>query len=59
MHCYGSLPKHYCLYVRFFKWYSVVPVGKITSDVSLFEEYGEDIAIEIADDGGNVQDISR
>jgi len=37
----------------------VVPVGKITSDVSLFEEYGEDIAIEIADDGGNVQDISR
>ena len=32
----------------------VVPVGKITSDVSLFEEYGEDITIEIADDGGDV-----
>lgn len=35
----------------------VVPVGKITSDVSLFEEYGEDIAIEIVEDTGMPEDI--
>ncbi len=28
----------------------VVPIGKITSDVSIFEEYGEDITIEIEED---------
>ena len=30
----------------------VVPIGKITSDVSLFEEYGGSITVEIAEDVG-------
>lgn len=28
----------------------VVPIGKITSDVSVFEEYGETVAIELKEE---------
>lgn len=34
----------------------VVPIGKITSDVGDFEEYGEGITIEIVESMGNVPD---
>lgn len=35
----------------------VVPIGKITSDVEIFEEYGEGITIEVVKDTGNVLDL--
>ena len=31
----------------------VVPVGKITSDVSVFQEYGAEVAIEFENNDGN------
>lgn len=34
----------------------VVPIGKITSDVGVFEEYGDGITIEIVESMGNVPD---
>ncbi|MDE7353711.1 MAG: hypothetical protein K2O06_11790 [Acetatifactor sp.] len=34
----------------------VVPIGKITSDVGIFAEYGEDITVELAEDGEALPD---
>ena len=34
----------------------VVPIGKITSDVGVFAEYGEDITVELAEDGEALPD---
>ena len=37
----------------------MVPIGKITSDVGVFEEYGEDITIEIVESTADVPDLGK